>query len=202
MDQKLEEKMQAALPQTGALIEAPGSFMECMDPANLTTWMTLSPVSLSDFKSWTPGSPLIKTGIGKAAMDMAAFRHDPAGPGRSVQVKAIDGFQCLHVATPASMPDYIDDGLPALATVTKAHTLGFEAGRTIKIMTVGDEHFVEVIGDALFDERIKPAPGGKFFKIELNAPWVVELPFPATTYFWRTKTGPRSFQGPVQLPAR
>ncbi|MEO0882666.1 MAG: hypothetical protein AAFY34_08010 [Pseudomonadota bacterium] len=197
----LEELMKDALPETGQMIKGTGMYMECMDPATLLIWMSIEPTSPEDFKLWTPEPNLVKTGIGKAAMDMAAFRHDPTGPGTPVQTRTIGDRPCLQVAKPSEMPVPRQDNLPTLITVVKAHTLGFEAGRTLTIMTIGDEHFIEVIGDAQRDKEIQPPPGGAFNKITLKKHWVVDLPYPAATYFWLSPGGARSFQGPVSLPS-
>ncbi|MEM7328573.1 MAG: hypothetical protein AAF437_07530 [Pseudomonadota bacterium] len=198
--QTLERMMRDALPQTGEMVEGGGTFMECADPVTQLTWMGLTPASRADFAAWKPDLPLRKTGIGKAAMDMAAFRHDPSGPDMPVQIKTIDGYRCLNVAIPTDLQAPEGDGLPIRVTVRKGHTLGYEAERRVKFLQIGDEYFVEVVRDASLDEKIVAPNGGTFAEVQLNKPWIVELPYPTTAFFWVTPKGPRSFQGPVQRP--
>ncbi|MEM7459317.1 MAG: hypothetical protein AAF331_07620 [Pseudomonadota bacterium] len=198
--QTLERMMRDALPKTGEMVEGRGMYMECVDPDTQLTWMGLTPASRADFEGWQPGLPLRKTGIGKAAMDMAAFRHDPSGADVPVQIKTIDGYRCLNVAIPTDLQAPKGDRLPIQVTVRKGHTLGYEAERRIKFLQLGDEHFVEVVGDASLDGMIVAPNGGTFAEIKLNKPWMVELPYPTTAFFWITSKGPRSFQGPVQRP--
>lgn len=84
--------------------------------------------------------------------------------------------------------------------VTKAHTVGFLSGRSVTIMTIGDECFVELIGTAETDQNLVLPDGGTLSQISLGQPWIVELPSPTRCFIWNWSKNPRSFQGPVQLP--
>ncbi len=197
---KLRDLLHASLPGTGKMVDGAGMFMECVDPATQKTWMTISPVTLADFKAWEPETPYLKTGVGKATMDMAAFRHDPSSSDVPVQFQDIGGHRCIHVAKPAELGAPEHAGMPTRIMVIKGHTLGFEQGRRLKVMTLDDAHYVEVVGEKHLDHEIRAPSGGVFSEIDIVAPWIVELPYPTTTFFWITSKGPRSFQGPVQLP--
>jgi len=84
--------------------------------------------------------------------------------------------------------------------VTKAHTVGFQSGRSVSIMTIGDECFVELIGTAETDQNLVLPDGGTLSQISLEQPWIVELPSPTRCFIWNWGKNPRSFQGPVQFP--
>lgn len=197
----LNEMIQASLPTTAFQVEeGRGLFMEVMDPTTKEIWMCATAVSREEFKALNPEPPFIKTGTGRASMDAAAFRHCPEGEGVPVKVKMIDGYRFIHVAVPGEMTPPADTDMPTHVTVTKGHTLGFKEGRTIKVLSIGDQYFVETIGDASDDDALKPPPGGSFSEIVLERPWIAHLPYPTTTYFWFRKGDPRSFQGPVELP--
>lgn len=83
--------------------------------------------------------------------------------------------------------------------VNKAHVVGFEAGRTLTIMSSPEGDFVEVVGNADHDEELPLPEGASLKTIVLLAPWVVPLPTP-TVAFFHFGSGLRSFQGPVTLP--
>lgn len=196
----LEQMMKDALPSTGCMVHGNGRFMETMHPDTQEIWMTRSPITKEEFKAWEPEAPLNKTGTGKSAMDMAAFRHCPSGEDVPVKLQTIDGRECIHVARPGAMVPPAGDGMPMEITVIKGHTLGFDTGKIVKILTVGGQHFVDVIDQPDDDNALVPPEGGSFSEITLSSPWIVELPYPAKTFFWITQSGARSFQGPVTLP--
>ena len=200
LDNELEELMLRGLTEAGHMISSGGLFMEAMDPNTKHVWMTTSPVTRKQFEDWSPEPSYQKTGYGRAAMDRAAFRHDPSGPQHAIQTKTIDGYTCLHVAVPGDITPPAEPGMPAKISVTKAHTLGFKAGRRVKFMNIGDEHYVETVGDGKGDNGLRLPPTATLSELTLTSHWIVELPCPTTTFFWFTEHGMRSFQGPVQLP--
>ncbi|MGC6498672.1 MAG: hypothetical protein ACON4C_00650 [Henriciella sp.] len=198
--QTLADLLSDSLPETGTMINGTGAFMEAMDPTSQQVWMTLNPVSEEDYAGWKPEPPLRKVGIGTGVMDGAGFRHDPLGPAHPVQTRMIGGHACLHVARPADLSPPEGPGLPIRITVTKGHTVGYDAGRTIRVMSLGTQHFVELIGLPEDDKVLKRPDGAKLHDVRLDAPWIVELPCPTTTFFWLQEKRMRSFQGPVTLP--
>ncbi len=189
-----------SLSEAGQIIQGTGRYMEAMDPLTRETWMCISPVTQNEFDTWTPEAPKQKTFTGIAAMDVAGFRHDPAGPEHSAQLKPIGGRICLKVAVPNSVNAPEARSHAIQISVTKAHTIGFRSGRNVKIMTLNNQHFVEVVGNTEVDEQICFPTDAVCHEIELRQPWLVELPNPTQAYFWFHKNGPRSFQGPISLP--
>jgi hypothetical protein len=85
-------------------------------------------------------------------------------------------------------------------SVDKHHTLGFAAGRTLRILELDSEHYVEVVGTPERDAELVLPPGGSLSELRLREDWIVDLPTPTTAYFWWAPVL-RSFQGPVRLPA-
>ena len=173
--------------------------MEVMDTTNRTVWMSASAVQPADFEKLELEAPLVKSGIGSAAMDYAAFRHSPGTPDEPVRQRMIGGHLFINVATPGEATQAVQPGGPMEIAVDKGHTLGFNAGRSLVILTLPDGDFVEVVGDANEDaSRVLPV-GGRLKQIELTEPWVVPLPTRTRTFFWMAKSM-RSFQGPVTVP--
>jgi len=199
-EKALESLIRHNLPQSGAMIDGNGFFMEAMDPPTRQVWMTLSPGTHKEYADWDPKPEFQKLGCGKSAMDRAAFRHDPTDIQQAIQTKTIDGYTCLQVAIPGEMTPPAEPGLPARISVNKGHTLGFRAGRRVKFMNMDDDHYVETVGDNKADGALGLPPGATFSELKLVSHWVVELPCPTTAFFWFSEHGMRSFQGPVRLP--
>ena len=200
LENELEALMLRGLTEAAHMISANGLFMEAIDPSTRQVWMSTKPVSRKQFDDWSPEQPYQKVGCDCAAMDRAAFRHDPSGRQHAIQTKTIDGYKCLHVAVPGEMTPPAAPGMPAKISVTKAHTLGFKAGRRVKFMNIRDDHYVETVGDGKADDGLQLPPTATLSELKLKSHWVVDLPCPTTTFFWFTEHGMRSFQGPVELP--
>ena len=79
--------------------------------------------------------------------------------------------------------------------------VGYEAGRKLTIMSSHEGDFVEVVGNADYDEELPLPEGASLKTIVLQAPWIVPLPTPTVTFF-HFGSGMRSFQGPVTLPQK
>jgi hypothetical protein len=202
VSESLETKMHECIPDGGfAVLGGRDLFMEVMDTTSRRIWMSGAAVQLSDWEALELEAPLVKSGIGRAAMDRAAFLHSPGATDEPVRERVIGGHLFINVATPAApIPPSQPEG-PMEAFVDKAHVLGFDAGRSISILTLPEGDFVEVIGDSSEDaSRVLPA-GGILKKIELAEPWIVSLPTPTRAFFWWGKSA-RSFQGPVTLPTQ
>jgi hypothetical protein len=177
-----------------------GEHMEVTETADRMVWMSRSPVELSDFDALELDESYTKTGFGQASMDRAGFQHSPDRPDEPVRQREIAGHHFINVAVPMEMKPPSEPGGPIEAYVNKAHVLGFEAGRTLVILTTAEGDFIEVVGDAGDDAaRILPK-GGELNEIVLVEPWVVPLPNPTRTFFW-WGASIRSFQGPVTLPS-
>lgn len=190
--------MLASLPETGVLVEGTGEFMEARHPETRAIWMTTSPVTDADYESWSPPAPLRRSGIASAAMDRAAFRHCPTGEGIPVTFETFDGHRVVRNCTLGAIEKPEVPGTPQHITVIKAHTVGFRAGRRVVTMVLDEQRFVEVIGDDAHDAELTLPEGAHLETIELDEPWVVELPYPPTSYFWFDH-GVRTFQGPLPL---
>ena len=186
------------LPQGSVIIEGGAVlYMEVSDTSNMSQWMYVSPATQADFDGLVVNSPLRKTGIALASMDCAAFVTSPDLP--HVAERTIDGRRFIHVATPTAFTPSSVKGGPADVLVNKRHVIGFDAGRTVSILTNAVGHFVELVGSSSTDEgRILPT-GCALSQITLKEPWIVHLPTPTRTWFWLGKDV-RSFQGPIALP--
>ena len=85
--------------------------------------------------------------------------------------------------------------------VNKAHVLGYEAGRSVTILTLPEGDFVGVVGTPEGDGQITLPEGASLRQLEIQQPWVVVLPTPTTT-LWHFGMSVRSFQGPVAVPQK
>jgi len=192
--------MQEQLPEGGIAVPyGRNSHMEVVEVATGRVWMSLDPASQQDYDqlleelddSWRG------VGVGDASMDAALFRHSPDGEGEPVRERDIGGRRFINVAIPGE-PRVHTGGMMQIM-VNKSHVVGYEVGRTLTIMSLPEGDFVEVVGNADHDKEL-PLPEGVCLRtIELQAPWVVPLPSPTTTFF-HFGFGMRSFQGPVTLP--
>jgi len=197
----LDELMRVSLQEGGyAVPGGRGYFMEVMDTATGLVWMSAAPVQLADFAALEPGASMGKLGIARASMDCAAFQYSPGAPGAPVLERVIDGRLFINVAAPLAQTPSALPGGPVEISVDKAHLIGFEAGRSVVVLSLPEGDFVEVVADDSADESLVLPEGGVLKRIELSQPWVVSLPTPTRTFFWFGH-GMRSFQGPVTLPA-
>lgn len=174
-------------------------YMEVMDTTTSLVWMSAAPVKVADFEALQPEETLVKVGIARAPMDRAAFQYSPGAPDEPVRERVIDGRLYINVAAPEERIPPTQPGGPMEISVNKAHIIGFEAGRSVSILTLPEGNFVEVVGDADEDDSRVLPQGGSLQQIELAQPWIVSLPTPTRTFFWIGESM-RSFQGPVTLP--
>jgi hypothetical protein len=196
----LDDFMRDSLPDGGFVVSGGRDlFMEVADSNDRNIWMSAAATEASVFEALALSGPIVKSGIGRAAMDRAAFRHSPGQPDAAVREQMIDGILFINVARPLEIKPPSQTGGPARVTVDKAHTLGFEAGRSVSILSLPEGDFVEVVGDAVQDaSRVLPE-GGRLRRVDLTKPWIVALPTPTETFFWFDQPM-RSFQGPITLP--
>lgn len=195
----LEKLMEITLRYGGAQVSggAQDVFMEVREVANGKVWMCMHAVSQQDFKNLQPGDEFEPVLVGTASMDAALFQYSPGATSSPVNFKTIDGYPFAHVATPLDFQFPEQTDAPAEATVDKAHVIGFRAGRTISVMHLNGETFVEVVGDSSVDAQLVLPDGARLEESELSEAIVVSLPTPTRAFFW-FKEG-RSFQGPVLL---
>jgi hypothetical protein len=174
-------------------------FMEVIDKKTGLVWMSAAPVTMDDFEALEIQAPLAKVGCALASMDCAAFQYSPAASDVPVLERVIQGRLYINVAMPmAQVPPVLPDG-PIEISVNKSHIVGFEAGRSIAVLSLPEGDFIEVVGDGSVDDSLVLPEGSVLKRIELSGPLVVSLPTPTRAFFWLNQ-GMRSFQGPVTLP--
>lgn len=195
----LDGFMQEHIKEGGFLVQGGREqFMEVMDTSTGLVWMSAAAVEQADFEALEVEEPLVKVGCAPAAMDCAAFQYSPGDPDAPVLERVISGRLYINVAAPLGQtPATLPDG-PVEISVNKAHVVGFEAGRTVAVLSLPEGDFVEVIGDDAADGSLVLPEGGVLKQIELSQSWIVSLPTPTRTFFWFPSL--RSFQGPVVLP--
>ncbi|MBT8149350.1 MAG: hypothetical protein HKO71_01010 [Pseudomonadales bacterium] len=198
--QSLQALMQEHLPDGGVAI--PGArdlHIEVIEVANGRVWMSVEPATQQDYDALLAelDESLQGIGIGAAAMDAALFRFSPDGEGEAVRERTLGGQRYINVAIPGQ-PSKLPGGMLEIM-VNKAHVLGYEAGRTVTILSTPEGDFVEVVGTAGNDSQITLADGSSLKQLVLEQPWIVPLPTPTKT-LWNFDFGMRSFQGPVTLP--
>ncbi len=196
----LQSLMQEQLPEGGvAVVGARDPHIEVIEIANGRVWMSLEPASQQDYAELLEelDESVHGVGIGVASMDAALFQYSPNGEGEPVRERMIGGRRFINVAIPVEQTP-LPGGMVEIM-VNKAHVLGYEAGRTVTILSLPDGEFVEVVGTADNDHQITLPEGVSLKQIVLEQPWVVPLPTPAKT-IWQFGAQLRSFQGPVTLP--
>jgi hypothetical protein len=199
----LQELMKAQLPEGGVAVPYGRNLhMEVVEVATGRVWMSTDPVTPQDYDILleTLDESLRGVGVGVAAMDAALFRCSPGGESEPVRERDIGGRRYINVAVPGEPA--VHPGGMMECKVNKAHVVGFEAGRTLVIMSSPDGDFVEVVGNAEQDETLSLPEGASLKTIILQAPWVVPLPTPTVAFFHFGPSGMRSFQGPVTLPQK
>ena len=195
----LDELMRETLRDGGyAVAGGRALFMEVIDSATGLVWMSAAPVSMADFEALEVEAPLAKIGCAVASMDRAAFQHSPEAPNAAVLERVIQDRLYINVAAPQDQIPPALPGGPIEISVNKAHLVGFDAGRTLAVLSLPEGDFIELVGEDSNDESLVLPEGGVLKRIELSDPWVVSLPTPTRTYFWFGQ-GIRSFQGPVTL---
>ena len=196
----LKNLMQEQLSEGGIAVPyGRNSHMEVVEVATGRVWMGVEPAKQQDYDLLLKelDDSLRGVGVGDASMDAAVFRHSPNGEGEPVQERSIAGRQFIHVAIPGK-PIVHPGGLMQIR-VNKSHVVGYEAGRSLTIMSLPEGDFVEVVGNAEHDVDLPLPDKARLRTVELQAPWVVTLPSPTVAFFY-FGSGMRSFQGPVTLP--
>lgn len=196
----LGELMKDNLSKGGVHVNggAQDRYMEVSEPATGKIWMCLDPVSKEEFANLDLDDNYQPFGTAPASMDAAMFQHSPLGDGRDVEQRTISGYRFAHVATPGEIKFSEHPDGAAEVMVSKAHTIGFKAGRNVTVMKYNSEYFIELIGDDRHDAELMLPEGASLEIVELDNPLIVSLPTPTRTFWWFSKG--RSFQGPVKLP--
>ena len=171
---------------------------EIIDLATREVWQDWNPTPRDWWDALELEAPLVKAGYGCGNMDRMWFRRSPDadadGPVREREIAGRRFFYC------ARAPKDIGQGNPRRMLVDKHHTLLYEAGREVRILTTaGGKDYVLVV------EGIPGAPtpvlpdGWRVRDVRIGKDWIVELPAPTETYWFE---GMVSYQGPIEsLPA-
>ena len=197
----LEELILEAKEDGGYIV--PGGrakFFELTEAATARQWMCAAPMTDEEWANLESGEEYIPFGGSYAAMDAAIFQCSPDGEGEPVRERMIGGRKFINVAAPVGEINFAEDpnGMSSII-VNKTHVLGFEAGRTVKLLRLPGGLFVETIGKPDVDDELVLPTGAFIEEIELQRPWVVHLPKPTTTFWWFGQG--RGFQGPITLPS-
>lgn len=197
----LQTLMRERLAAGGVVIPgAREAHIEVIEIANSRVWMSVEPATRQDYEALMAelDESLRGVGIGSAAMDAALFQFSPDGAGEPVRERTIGGRRYINVAIPGERTKLPGGMLEMM--VNKAHVLGYEAGRTLTILSLPGGDFVEVVGDTAQDDQLPLPEAARLSTIKLHEPWIVPLPTPTRT-LWHFGDKLRSFQGPVTLPA-
>ena len=198
------------VPTENYLINCQQPHAEVIELATRTVWQSVEPISHNEFAQLALPDGIAPVGVGCGVMDAHYFRQSPGakGPG-PVNVRFIDGRRFIHCANPpAAGPDKpIPDG-PARLMVDKHHTLIFEAGSELTLITTeAGTDLIQVIsaspeGGGLLQEHAVEAdefalPLGWQLRLQpVTKRTVIDLPNPTEAWFFSNGS---SFQGPVTL---
>ncbi len=191
------------LPESNCQIEPRGLQMELMETTTRDVWLSASPVTMEFYKELTVQTPWIKLGIANGGMDSAGFRRSPGaeadGP---LDVREFGGHRFIFVARPDKPVLPTVPGGPTKLVVHKHHTVGFIAGTKLRVLEdASGARFVEASrGRGAADPSLlKLEEGMRITEIELSQPWTVDIPAPASVYFFPTID---VFHGPIgELPS-
>lgn len=191
------------VPEQNRQVNPRGLQMELMNLDTRDVWLSCAPVTREFFTSLTVAPPWIKLGAANGAMDAAWFRRSPGaeadGP---LDIREFEGHRFMRVARPRKpLPSKIQGG-PMLLTVHKHHSVSFDPGTTLRILeNPAGERFVEASrgGGAADPSLLKLEEGMRISEFKLSKPWTVDIPAPATVYFFPTID---VFHGPVgEIPS-
>jgi len=167
---------------------------EIIDLTTRAVWQDLEPTPRDWWRDLSLDAPLMKAGYGSGNMDRMWFRRSPdAGVDGPVRTREIAGRQFFYCAR---APGDMGQGNPRRLMVDKHHTLVYEAGRKVQILTTTEDKRFVLVVDGIPDAPTPQLPSGWDLRdIQLDADWVVELPAPTETYWFE---GMISYQGPIQ----
>jgi hypothetical protein len=146
-------------------------------------------------------APLVKVGLGRAAMDAHWFRRSPGAPeDGAVELRELYGREFLFCAMPevAGLGESVEPGGPRRLMVNKHHSLLYRAGRSLDFLRLPEGlELVHVIAADEGAPPLKLPEGWTRESVVLESDFVVHLPCPATVFFFPNGD---SFQGPVERP--
>jgi hypothetical protein len=175
---------------------------EVLDPSTRNVWQTLEPITRDDYQALPLESGWLHVGIGRAAMDEHWFTRSPGkGEDGPMELLEIGGCHFGLCARPASTPSQPagPDG-PRMLLVDKHHVVCFLGGRQVNVLLDPDgNRFVHVIEGGEGKASLALPGGWKLECVELTEDWVLQLPTPATVFFFANGD---SYQGPLATHSR
>lgn len=199
------------IPEHNVMADCQSLHAELLDLTAGTVWQSQQAISREAYEALVLPANLRRVGIGKGVMDAHYFRRSPGaeadGP---VAERRIDGHLFIHCADPPREgAETVAEGGPLLLRVDKHHTLVFEAGREIDVVTLPDgRRFVQVIAAAPEGGSLPQAadasagvedlslpPGWSLRAMSLTTRATVHLPNPTEAFFFANGA---SFQGPIE----
>ena len=170
---------------------------EIVDSSTREVWQDFEPTPRQWYDDLEPAPPLVKVAYGSGNMDRAWFRRSPDGEvDGPVRTREIDGRRFFYCATPMGS---MSDGVPRRLMVDKHHSLAYDAGRTVEILTTDTgSDYVKVVEAAAGSPPPILPEGWSVRSIELESEWTVHLPAPTETFWFE---GSLSYQGPISPPS-
>jgi len=170
---------------------------EILDTASRDVWQAFTPVPREWYDAVELEPGLVRVGYGSGFFDRAWFRRSPdADHDGPVRTRLIDGREFFFCARP---PLAGATGDPPRMMVDKHHSVAFDAGRALPMLRDPDGRaFLPMVEAPAGTPPPKLPDGWRFFDLRLTQEWVVDLPSPTETYWFK---GMLSFQGPVEVPA-
>jgi hypothetical protein len=167
---------------------------EIIDLTTREVWQDRNPTPRAWWNELSLEAPLLKAGYGAGNMDRMWFRRSPDaevdGPVREREIAGRQFFCC------ARAPGDMGQGNPRRLMVDKHHTLLYQAGREVQILTTAEGKDFVLVVDGVPDAPAPALPEGwRVRGIKLEEDWIVELPAPTETYWFE---GMISYQGPVE----
>jgi hypothetical protein len=170
---------------------------EFLDNTTREVWQSFDPVPREWYDQIELEPGLIRVGYGSGCFDRAWFRRSPGseqdGPVRTRMIDDREFFFCARPPLDGATGD------PPRMLVDKHHSVAFDADRVLPILRGPDGRtFLPMIEATPGSPPPELPEGWSIFEIRLADEWVVDLPAPTETYWFK---GARSFQGPVATPS-
>ena len=174
---------------------------EIMDMRTLDVWLCQQPVTEAQYAALAPEPPFFKSGLGRAAMDIAWFDRSPdAAADGPLSTLTVDGFVFCHVARPRDFSGLARGDAPTRLLIEKHHVLGFDAGSRVRLIVQADDRIFVQQTTAIDGAGPPPVAGWLVREITLRSPWVCKLPFPCEVFFFQNLSSCAGPLDPVQLP--
>lgn len=174
---------------------------EIMDMRTLDVWLCQQPITEAEYAALAPEPPFFKSGLGRAAMDIAWFDRSPdAAADGPLSTLEIGGFVFCHVARPHDFRGLASGDAPTRLMVEKHHVLGFDAGSRVRWAVQADGRVFVQQTTALDGAGPPPVTGWLVRETTLRSPWVCVLPRPCEVYFFQNLSSYAGPLDPAQLP--